>query len=540
MRASSGSRAAGIGLRFAAGGAVLAGAVALMPGAATGYALVGGALGLDQRDVRVFDNFGDATANDNATPDAGFPGYVGAELAIWKATVEWGSELHGDGQGDPQQPGDLGSGGANFDASFQGNALGIGSKNDNVHSEIAGSGGGVLAFCELPIADGWRIRYYASETWSDGPGAPLPGEQDLQGVAAHEYGHALGLAHSSVVGATMYPSASAGGYALRSLAADDVAGLQAVYGAKSPAKPRITNATVDAVAGTITLFGVNFAAAQNELWFPRDTPTAAGADPVLRVSGIASTDGGTRIAAALPVGAGPGDVLVRIPGGGHASLSNAWPFQPLGTGPGFTAPVITGVQPSVLAAVQVAPRLVDVTGTGFQTLVAARIAGVALDQAAVAVHSDTSLTLDVPLVGALGPVALELVNAFGVSAPGTLILAAPDPPALALDSPFVFSSAGLTLAVGGAPGTAWALAGSLVLAPSVLPGVLHADIGGGFSSIALVGQGVLGAQGWADVHLPLAGLPYGTAIYLQAATLDPAVPVLPYAMTNVGSATYYF
>jgi hypothetical protein len=202
MLAAHGSRAGGIGPRLAVAGTVLACAVALMPRAATGYALVGGALGLDQRDVRVFDNFGDATANDNTTPDARFPGYAGAELAIWKATVEWGSELHGDGQGDPQQPGDLGSGGANFDASFQGNALGVGSKNDNVHSEIAGSGGGVLAFCELPIHDGWRIRYYASETWSDGPGAPQPGQQDLQGVAAHEYGHGGGLAPASGVGAS--------------------------------------------------------------------------------------------------------------------------------------------------------------------------------------------------------------------------------------------------------------------------------------------------------------------------------------------------
>jgi hypothetical protein len=163
--------------------------------------------------------------------------------------VEWGSELHGDGQGDPHQPGGLGSGGANFDASWQGNALGIGGGNDNVHSEIAGSSGGVLAYCESPIADGWRIRFYSGWTWDDGPGTPALGDMDLQGVATHEYGHALGLGHSDVVGATMYASVNASGVAQRSLAPDDVAGVQAVYGAKSPTKPRITQALVDALAG---------------------------------------------------------------------------------------------------------------------------------------------------------------------------------------------------------------------------------------------------------------------------------------------------
>ena len=79
----------------------------------------GGQLGLAQRDFRIFDNFLDTQANDNTTPHLQFPGYAGAEMAIWKACVEWGSTLHGDGSGDPHQPSDLGSGNANFDPSFQ-------------------------------------------------------------------------------------------------------------------------------------------------------------------------------------------------------------------------------------------------------------------------------------------------------------------------------------------------------------------------------------------------------------------------------------
>jgi hypothetical protein len=48
------------------------------------------------------------------------------------------------------------------------------------------------------------------------------------------------------------------------------------------------------------------------------------------VSNLVST--GTQITAAVPVNAGPGDVLVKIPSSGGTSLSNAWPFTP-DTGP---------------------------------------------------------------------------------------------------------------------------------------------------------------------------------------------------------------
>src|SRR5688572_29434032 len=195
-----------------------------------GFSTIGGSLNHGQRDVRIFNNFTDASANNNVTPDANWPGYDGAELAIWKAAGEWASELHGGtGAGDPVQT--VGSGGANFDISWQGNATGVGTTNENIHSEIGGSSGGVLAFCETPISDGWRIRYYQSWTWQDGPASN--GSMDLQGVACHEYGHALGLGHSNVGGATMFPSISGSGTAARSIELDDRNGVQFVYGVKS-------------------------------------------------------------------------------------------------------------------------------------------------------------------------------------------------------------------------------------------------------------------------------------------------------------------
>ncbi|HVY49113.1 MAG TPA: matrixin family metalloprotease [Minicystis sp.] len=55
-----------------------------------------------------------------------------------------------------------------------------------------------------------------------------PGTTDLQSVLTHESGHFLGLAHSSVNGATMFPY-YAGGTDLRSLETDDIEAICTVY-----------------------------------------------------------------------------------------------------------------------------------------------------------------------------------------------------------------------------------------------------------------------------------------------------------------------
>ena len=141
---------------LALGGAL----VFLAPPETEGFVTLGHSLGLGQRDVRLFDNFADSFANDNTTPHPQFPGYVGAELAVWKGAVEWGSTLHGDGTGDPHQPGGLGSGGANFDPSWQGNADGVGEPDDNVASAIPGGCPPLtLGFTEGSGSQGWRIRF---------------------------------------------------------------------------------------------------------------------------------------------------------------------------------------------------------------------------------------------------------------------------------------------------------------------------------------------------------------------------------------------
>jgi hypothetical protein len=308
-------------------------------------------LSLDQRDVRVFNNFSDPEANDNTHGDPNFPGAVGAPLALWKATAEWGSVRRYDGLGDPSQVA-LGGSGANFDSSWQGLASGVGGTDDNIASEISGSSLGVLAFCELPIFDGWRIRFYAdAAVWMDGPEVYpfVPGQRDLEGVMTHEYGHALGLDHTDVFGSTMFPSPSGNVMDFRSIEADDQAGVRAQYGTLAPGKPRISTY---ALAGSqLTLIGESFASVANEVWFTNGAPLADGTP--LKVGGLASSAGGTRLSLALPALALPGDVLVHVPGTAAHTLSNAFPFDP--TRPPCPQPLVYGT--SKLTSLGTSPDL---------------------------------------------------------------------------------------------------------------------------------------------------------------------------------------
>jgi matrix metalloproteinase-20 (enamelysin) len=60
----------------------------------------------------------------------------------------------------------------------------------------------------------------------------------IEDIAAHEFGHALGLGHSTALSATMYPSTSACNANNRTLDADDIAGVQALYPpTQAPAPP---------------------------------------------------------------------------------------------------------------------------------------------------------------------------------------------------------------------------------------------------------------------------------------------------------------
>jgi len=55
------------------------------------------------------------------------------------------------------------------------------------------------------------------------------GEYDINSIMTHEVGHVIGIGHSNVSGATMYPSISSCNTAPRSLASDDIAARDNLY-----------------------------------------------------------------------------------------------------------------------------------------------------------------------------------------------------------------------------------------------------------------------------------------------------------------------
>jgi len=75
-----------------------------------------------------------------------------------------------------------------------------------------------------------------THTWSD---AGATGTFDIQSVLTHEMGHSTGLDHTPILGATMFPLSPAiddggvPGTRARTLAGDDIAGVQAIYGTLS-------------------------------------------------------------------------------------------------------------------------------------------------------------------------------------------------------------------------------------------------------------------------------------------------------------------
>ena len=487
----------------------LAGAtLLLLPSSSSqAFSKIGESLSDAQRDVRVFDNFADATANDNTVPPAQFPGWSGVELAVWKAVVEWGSRAHGSGAGDPQNGNLLGNGGANFDAFWAGAASAIGNTNQNIVSAIASCNGNTLAYTELPLSDGWRIRYCDNVTFDDGPGT-IGNRYDVQGIMTHEYGHALGLGHSSTSGATMYPTGAPGQTSLRSIEPDDVAGVQCVYGVASLTKPTIV-ATAPS-GGTLVIHGTNFDLAANEVWFTTAAATAASVDPLVRVQHVPSN--GTQLSVLIPPEAGPGDVLVKRPGNGGATLSNAFPTDlqnAFGTPP-VPRPDLLAVTPSTLECLLPGTaRSVTLSGVDLDLVSVVLVDGVALPAGRWGRVDARTLELDMPQVADLGP------HTIGVSDGVTndeleVTIVAPPAPRYELGSGDALNAVdrdkGLRLRLAGPVGSPLRVLASRSDLPSSNAWITLA-LGNNFKDVSAGGTYVVPAAGWLELLVPSTALP---------------------------------
>jgi hypothetical protein len=59
----------------------------------------------------------------------------------------------------------------------------------------------------------------------------------IEDIAAHEFGHVLGLGHSAVANTTMFPTVSSCSQRNRTLEPDDIAGVQALYPPRNRPSP---------------------------------------------------------------------------------------------------------------------------------------------------------------------------------------------------------------------------------------------------------------------------------------------------------------
>lgn len=91
---------------------------------------------------------------------------------------------------------------------------------DTSQSQVC-SGNLIYRFTEVDVRFNNAYNWQTSSTCTNG--------FDLAGVSTHEFGHAVGLGHTNVQGATMYPSVASCDFSMSSLANDDKAGYNAIY-----------------------------------------------------------------------------------------------------------------------------------------------------------------------------------------------------------------------------------------------------------------------------------------------------------------------
>jgi len=111
------------------------------------------------------------------------------------------------------------------------------SVNSNNKVQYSSLGSNVLGTCTCTYYTGTtrlskiiiKLNSYYSTSWSTSSTCPS-GKYDVQSVFAHEFGHGVGLGHSSTNSATMWATTSSGSTAKRSLELDDKNGIKAIYG----------------------------------------------------------------------------------------------------------------------------------------------------------------------------------------------------------------------------------------------------------------------------------------------------------------------
>jgi len=160
---------------------------------------------------------------------------------------------------------------------WQGQTTRLATRSDNTNVVSLSPDPARLGSGTLAVTTNW---YSSSSTfvefdmeWNQNNDWSTAGESwkmDVESVATHEAGHALGLDHTNIYEATLYPSTGAGELFRRSLHSDDTAGALALYPGQDPANGFT-------VSGRVTLDGVGFGGVTVTLGSATAATNASGA-----------------------------------------------------------------------------------------------------------------------------------------------------------------------------------------------------------------------------------------------------------------------
>lgn len=291
---------------------------------------------------------------------------------------------------------------ANFEFQYLGTTTkkGLNDRDaDHVISYVDEDGGDALAVTLIGgdggVASTFDIVFYARTAgamnhWS-GPGEPASGQYDILGVATHELGHALGLDHTSVAGATMFPSATGRALAMRTLHPDDRTGVESLYGTSGRPGPAVSILAITPGSGPtaggneLLIEGFNFT-------YPSETTVRLGGSVLPASQWTQEACSRIRIPSLPAHAAGAVDIEVSN-SIGSGRVAGGYLYEGL-------KPGLTGVEPMTGPTAGGVP--ITVRGARFATGAIVRIGGVPLMNAVI-LDAETIVGL-LPPSSVAGPV----------------------------------------------------------------------------------------------------------------------------------------
>ena len=221
-----------------------------------------------------------------------------------------------------------------------------------------------------------------------------------------------------------------------------------------------------------------------------------------------------------------------------AQWSLVAPFlDPLGTGQttlggfdpnlGTGNPVdVTAITPSNIPSLMPGPgQNVELLGTGFSDGLTVEVNGTPLAAGTFTRRTAGRITVDMPQLGALGPVSFTVREGTDSDTMDATLVGA-NPPAMqcgtGVPGNYIFSSTGLHVLLGGQPGELHTIYYSTSPIPSVHP-LWQLEFGNQFTEAVHFGIFAIDGDGWIDLNVGVTGISF-TTFYTQSTNLSLGAP----------------